>query len=192
MGRLVAEGETATAFAGREQIVAGKQEVGAVLRVRAVDDFRRQIQGAGAFDAPFELLIQDPVVDGREVFANVALEHVGVVVRPAGGGVERGVGAEPDPAGVGFAYEAWFEHGFENLGEGVVDDAVAEGGGGDLAHFGVADDEGAVGAGPVVAGFQFAGQDDEAGFPVEEEGGDVGPAAFAEGGAVEGEGEVGP
>ncbi len=80
---------------------------------------------------------------------HVALENVRKAARVLLRPVERPVGALADPVGVGIGDEAALEERLDDVAQRVVDDPVAERGGGDQSPFGLVDVEGVVATGLV-------------------------------------------
>ena len=161
-----------------------------LLGVGAVDNAVRERQGAGAGDAPAQVALENLVVDGREVAVDVAAQDVTeAVAEPlvAGHGPVRALAGA---VGVAVVDESAPEEGLGHRTEGVVDHAVAEGGGGDDAVLGIEDFDGLVATGAVAAGLQLAFQSQDLLLEVREEGGDAGLGPLA-GGGVQGGGMQG-
>jgi len=130
------------------------------------------------------------MIDGGEIFADIAFQDVRVSGGGLAGALHGEMSAETFAAGEGIREETGLPNGFEDTGECVVDDAIPERRGGDPARFGVANLEGAIGAGAVNAGVELFAEGDEVGFEGEEEGGDVRSGAFAGGGGEGGAEQV--
>ena len=79
----IAERQAAPALQRREQIIAGIVDMHRLLRIRAVDDRVDQPERALASDAAAEVLLEDRVVDRREVAEDVAAQDVGRAVAEA-------------------------------------------------------------------------------------------------------------
>jgi len=117
---------------------------------------------------------EDRVVNGREELPDVALEDVGEAAGEFLAAVQRPVGAFADPVGVGIGNERALKEGLDDPYQGVVDDPVPEGGGGDEAALRVVDVEGVVRAGLIGLEHQFPLQFQQVGFQVKLKSGDVG------------------
>ena len=131
------------------------------------------------------------MIDAGEVFADVALEDVATGPGEAGEAAEGTMGAIANAVGVGVVDEDTLEDGGDDGAEGVVDDSIAVGCGGNHAGFGGLDLEGGVGTGAVGLGVELVLEFDELGFEVVVEGEDVGAKAFAALGFVGGVEEIG-
>lgn len=186
LGSLVAEGEAAATLEGGEQVVAWEIAGKLLLGVGAGNDGCRQSQGGRAFDDASQLTVEDLVVDGGEVFADVALEAVGVPGDSKASQGEGCVGAFADTAGEGMGGEAGFEVGFQNLSESMVNDSITEGGRGDGAWFWVDNGKGAIRTRTIDAREQLPTEGEDCRLKIEKEGGYVGALALTGGGAVGG------
>ena len=91
LGRLIAERQAAAAVVGGEKGVAGKVANDFVLRIRCGDDLFGERERGFTFQDAAELGGENIVVNGREVFADVALEGVRVT---AAGVLGQGDGLE--------------------------------------------------------------------------------------------------
>lgn len=89
------------------------------------------------------------------------------------------MGALALAAGVGVGNKRPLVDRLQDVDEGVVDDAIPVRGGADLPGLRLADNEGAIGPGPVGLRGQLLVQLPQFGFEVEVEGGHAGPKAFA-------------
>ena len=79
------------------------------------------------------------MVDVGEVAADVGLEDVDVFACEVGEAAEGAVGAFVFAVGVAVVDEGSIEDGLDDVAEGVVDDAIAVGCGGNPAGFGFVD-----------------------------------------------------
>ena len=111
------------------------------------------------------------VVNGREVFNDVAMKDVAVAFNPGVGLVQGAVRAFADAAGVAGMDETRFPNGFDDPAEGVVDDPVAKGGGADQAALRFVDVEVGIRAGPVALLLEFPLQPPQVAFKIELKGG---------------------
>lgn len=130
-----------------------------------------EVEEAGVFEASPEELFEGGVVNGLKVVVYVELEVGAVGLAEGVGVVDRSVEAFVGAAGVAVVYGLFVELGFKGSAEGVVYDAVAEGGGADEAGFGLVDEEGAEGARAVVSVDELSAQGEAVGFYVRAEGG---------------------
>lgn len=89
------------------------------------------------------------------------------------------MGAQVFTIGVGVGDEGFFKNGADDVAEGVVNDAIAIGGGGNKARFGVNDLKGGVVAGGVGLGDELFLELDQFGFQVVIEVGNIGLKPFA-------------
>src|SRR5262245_17463663 len=115
---------------------------------------------------------------GKELL-HVGLQHMAEAAGEVLAAAYGGVGALALAAGVGIANERPLVDRLQDVDDGVVDDPIPVRGGPDLSGFRLADDEGAIGSGPVGLRGQFLVQRPQFGFEVEVEGGHAGPEALA-------------
>lgn len=183
---LIAERQAATALKGSKQMVAGKIPINWFLRVGGGDDGGGESESAAALDDAGQLLVQDVVIHGSEIFPDVAFQDVGMI--PGGGPrpFDGEVGAEALAASEGIREEATFPDGFEDSGEGVVNDAVAEGSSGDLPRFGIENLECSVSTRTIGIVFQLPAKCQQIGFEGKEERRHIGPGALSGSGGVGG------
>jgi hypothetical protein len=122
---------------------------------------------------------QDVVVNRGKELDHVALQDVRIAPGKVRAAVERGVSPLPYPAGVGIVNEPLFPNRFDDVAEGVVDDAVAERRGADPARLTIIDMEMAVAAGALGLVLQLLLQAQQLQVEVHFKGGDVGFVTFA-------------
>jgi len=161
LGGLIAEGEPARALVGSEEVIPREVVGESFLFAGMADDELGEGESVRAVDFFGDHSEEDFVIDRREVFSDVAFEDKGKASGGPAGATDGLVRTEAEAAGVGIREKAEFEDGLDNAGEGMVDNAVAEGRGRDEAGFGVKDFEGAVGERPVGAVAQPAAEADE-------------------------------
>lgn len=157
----VTDRQAPAALAGGEEVVAGKVVEDGFLGVAAIDQRINQPEGGGALNFATNPLFENFVIDGWIVFADVALQDVGMAAGQVGEVPQGAVGAKADAVGVGMVNQGFFQDGGDDGAEGVVDDPVGVGGGGDQATFGLEDFEGVVGAGAIGLGGEFGLQLDQ-------------------------------
>ena len=124
--------------------------------VEEIDGFVSKIRGVLAHETVVDVVIEHFAIQGHEVALEVELDVHGLLFPSFGGSLHHllnTLGAEESafahPAAIGIVDEAAIPPGRLHTEEKVVDDAVDEGGGENLADFRVEDDEGDGSAGVV-------------------------------------------
>ena len=171
----VADGQPSGLFQGRKQVVAHKP----VHLLATVNDEIQEPEGLRAFEVPTSDGLENLMVNGREVFADVALEDVAAGAGKAGEALEGSVGAVAAAVGVAIGNEAGLDQRQDDIAEGMVDDAVSVGGCGDDAGLGVEDLEATVATRAVGLSCEFLLEPDEVLFQAMIKGEDIGAKALA-------------
>ncbi|MFM2431012.1 MAG: hypothetical protein RLZZ511_2225 [Cyanobacteriota bacterium] len=126
----IADRESASPQVRREDTVTGEVGFDGFLGVTVIDNEVNEPEGFGTFDFATDDCFENFVVDAGEVAADVALEHVSVGFDEMGEMFECAVGAVAFAVGVGVMDEGALEDGGDDVAEGVVNDSVAVGCGG--------------------------------------------------------------
>jgi hypothetical protein len=93
----------------------------------AGDDALYQAQRGWAGDVVGQGGVQDGVVYRGEELHDVTLQHVGVTAGELGAAIQGGMCALAHTAGIAVVDEAGFPDGFDDVAEGVMDNAVTLG-----------------------------------------------------------------
>jgi len=126
LARQIADRQPAAAGQRRQQIVAGIVEVDRLLRIGAVNHRVEQPQGARAGDAPAQILLQDLVIDRREIAIDIAAQHMPMAIAIALIAGDRLVRPFACAVGIGIENKAALEDRLDDGAERMMDDAVAE------------------------------------------------------------------
>ena len=118
------------------------------------------------------------MIDVGEVAADVGLEDVSVFACEVGESAEGAVGAFVFAVGVAVVNEGLLEDGLDDVAEGVVDDTIAVGCGGDPAGFGFVDFKVTIFAGFVGFVLEFGLDLDQVVFEVMVEANNFGTISF--------------
>ena len=144
---LIAQRQTAAALGRAEQVVADIPLADVFLRVGVVDDTGGQLQNAPVLDLAVEPSLEELMVNTREVFLDVALQHIAMAAGEGSEAVHGGMSAFALATGVAIEKEAALEDRFEEAAQGVMHHPVAERGGADQPPFRLVNLEGAAGPG---------------------------------------------
>lgn len=168
---------------GARLLDCGDQQVNRLLGVRTVDDRIAQPERWRTGDAAADVLLQNGVVDGREVAENVGAQHMSMVVAQLLVGGDGAMGTPALQAGIRAGDESALEQWPDDGAQSVMYHTVAKRRSGDQARLALAHHELGVAArlpGPLQ---QLALQAQHLGFEAGEELRDPRLVPFAPGGA---------
>ncbi len=179
---LIANGQSASAFTGSQQVIAGEPAIDRLLNVRMVDDLGHESQCSAVLDLVGDRRFQHIVIDRREELPQVTFQDVAVRASEVLKAVHGGVRSLAFAAGIAVVDERPLEDWFQHVAQRVMDHAIAERGGADHPSLGLKDFKRAVGTGAIRAAPQFVLKLEQLRFQLEAEPGHVREAAFTSGG----------
>ena len=92
-------------------------------------------------DCPGQYIIENGMIDGREVLDNIKTQHITIAVREVLQAVHGAVRAFPGAVGITVGDKTALEPGLDDLAQGMVHDPITERRGADQALLGLTDGE---------------------------------------------------